>query len=101
MPPDAVGLSESCMAHSEHSTPIDRLERASELIRAGARARPRRASRHDDADDDVGTFATDDAIGFDPFPMLRLMQRSGVEYAVFGQVAGIMHGSLEPTGDLD
>ena len=33
--------------------------------------------------------------------MLALMQTTGDEYAVFGQVAGILHGSSEPTGDLD
>jgi hypothetical protein len=57
--------------------------------------------RHDDADAAVGTFGTDDAIGFDPFPMLAVMQSTGANYAVFGQVAGILHGSSEPTGDLD
>jgi hypothetical protein len=70
-------------------------------IREAARGKPRRGIRHDDVDDSTGTFSTDDAIDFDPFPMLALMQKSGADYAVFGQVAGIMHGSQEPTGDLD
>ena len=33
--------------------------------------------------------------------MLAVMQETGANYAVFGQVAGIMHGSLDQTGDLD
>jgi hypothetical protein len=73
-------------------------------VRPHPRKDPRCATagvRHDDADDDVGTFDTDYAIGFDPFPMLAIMQDSGADFAVFGQVAGIMHGSLELTGDLD
>jgi hypothetical protein len=56
---------------------------------------------HTDADDSIGTIGTDDAIGFDPFPLLRSLHRSGVRIAVIGQVAGIMHGSAELTGDLD
>lgn len=56
---------------------------------------------HDDADDTVGTVATDDAVGFDPFPVLRALREHGAEAVVMGQVAGIMHGSRELTGDLD
>jgi hypothetical protein len=70
-------------------------------IREAVRGNPRRGLRHDDADESIGTFNSDDAIDFDPFPMLALLQESGADYAVFGQVAGIMHGSQEPTGDLD
>jgi len=81
--------------------PIKRLESACAGIREAVRGIPRRGIRHDDVDDSIGTFNTDDAIDFDPFPMLALMQESGADYAVFGQVAGIMHGSQEPTGDLD
>ena len=82
-------------------TPIDHLRAVCERIRAEAQSRPRRGVRHDDADPDVGTFGSDDAIDFDPFPMLELLQDTGADYAVFGQVAGILHGSSEPTGDLD
>jgi hypothetical protein len=45
--------------------------------------------------------ATDDALGFDPFPLLRALDRHGARAVVIGQVAGIMHGSRELTGDLD
>ena len=56
---------------------------------------------HEDADDVIGTAATDDAIGFDPLPLLRALDEHGARVVVIGQVAGIMHGSREPTGDLD
>src|SRR5687768_16034885 len=65
---------------------IDRLRTVCDEIRANTQNRPRRGVRHDDADGDVGTFASDDAIGFDPFPMLAVMQATGSNYAVFGQV---------------
>ncbi|CAL9336779.1 hypothetical protein [Streptomyces sp. enrichment culture] len=48
-----------------------------------------------------GTFATDGALGFDPFPLLRALDDAGSHAVVVGQVAGIMHGSTELTGDLD
>jgi hypothetical protein len=56
---------------------------------------------HCDADETVGTFGTDDAVGFDPLPLLRALHEYGAELVVMGQVAGIMHGSRELTGDLD
>ncbi|MFC1443996.1 hypothetical protein ABUW04_37740 [Streptacidiphilus sp. N1-10] len=56
---------------------------------------------HDEADDSVGTIGTDDACGFDPFPLLRSLHRAGARAVVIGQVAGILHGSNELTGDLD
>ena len=80
---------------------IDHLEAICDQIRSTTRDRVPRGLRHDDADAEAGTFGTDDAIGFDPFPMLALMQRTGADYAVFGHVAGILHGSSDPTGDLD
>jgi hypothetical protein len=55
---------------------------------------------HRDADDTVGIFGTDDAVGFDPLPLLRALHEYGAKVVVMGQVAGIMHGSREP-GDLD
>ncbi|MFI0240623.1 hypothetical protein [Streptomyces sp. NPDC016845] len=54
-----------------------------------------------EADDVAGTFATDGALGFDPFPLLRALYEAGSRAVVIGQVAGIMHGSQELTGDLD
>ena len=64
-------------------------------------ARPRTNRSHDDADDTIGTVATDDAVGFDPFPLLRALHQHGAEVVVIGQIAGILHGSHELTGDLD
>lgn len=55
----------------------------------------------EEADDIAGTFATDGAIGFDPIPFLRALCEAGSQAVVIGQVAGIMHGSMELTGDLD
>jgi hypothetical protein len=49
----------------------------------------------------VGTFATDGALDFDPFPFLHALHQAGSQAVVIGQVAGIMHGSTELTGDLD
>lgn len=56
---------------------------------------------HEHADDIDGSFATDSAFGFDPFPLLEALDRHGAHTVVMGQVAGIMHGSSELTGDLD
>ncbi|WP_240467392.1 hypothetical protein [Streptomyces salinarius] len=55
----------------------------------------------EEADDVLGTFATDGALGFDPFPFLRALHEARSHAVVIGQVAGIMHGSTELTGDLD
>ncbi|KOV67861.1 hypothetical protein ADL00_14945, partial [Streptomyces sp. AS58] len=60
------------------------------------------SGRHpEEADDLLGTFATDGAFGFDPFPFLQAIHAAGSRAVVIGQVAGIMHGSTELTGDLD
>lgn len=56
---------------------------------------------HMSADDVTGTVATDDAIGFDPRQLLQALHHCGAPAVVIGQVAGIMHGSSELTGDLD
>lgn len=56
---------------------------------------------HNDADDTVGTLATDGALGFDPLPFLTALHAAGAKVVVIGQVAGILHGSTELTGDLD
>ncbi|WP_260327447.1 hypothetical protein [Streptomyces sp. Ag109_O5-1] len=55
----------------------------------------------EEADDVAGTFATDGALGFDPILFLRALHEAGSQAVVVGQVAGIMHGSMELTGDLD
>lgn len=95
------GREDAIVARSGGGMPIDHLRAVCENIRAQTQGRAPRGVRHDDADAEVGTFGSDDAIGFDPFPMLAVMPTSGASYAVFGQVAGILHGSSEPTGDLD
>lgn len=65
------------------------------------RGRLRTGVSHQDADDIVGTLDTDDASGFNPLPLLRTFDERGAKVVVIGQVAGIMHGSQELTGDLD
>ena len=70
-------------------------------LREATAGRERRGLSHDGADDVTGTAATDDAIGFNPLPLLRTLHEHGAAVAVMGQVAGIMHGSGELTGDLD
>ena len=80
---------------------VRRLEEAVRLLRAETAGRERRGLGHEEADDVAGTVATDDAIGFNPLPLLRALHEHGAVVAVMGQVAGIMHGSRELTGDLD
>ncbi|MEU7858580.1 hypothetical protein [Nonomuraea sp. NPDC049141] len=80
--------------------PLDRLRAAARRTRELALNRASTSLSHQDADV-VGTIGTDDAIGFDPFPLLEALHHSGVRAVVIGQVAGIMHGSTELTGDLD
>jgi len=81
--------------------PLARLDAAVARLAALTAGRARTGQHHDDADDVEGTVATDDAIGFDPRPVLRALDRAGAEVVVMGQVAGILHGSAELTGDLD
>ncbi|WP_030183077.1 hypothetical protein [Streptomyces violaceorubidus] len=78
-----------------------RLRRAIDRTRHATRERARVGRRPEKADDVRGTFATDGALGFDPFPFLRALHAAGSHAVVIGQVAGIMHGSAELTGDLD
>jgi hypothetical protein len=80
---------------------VRRLRQAVARLAEQTRSRVRNGLVHDDADDSVGTFGTDDAIGFDPLPLLYALHAHGAEVVVIGQVAGIMHGSRELTGDLD
>lgn len=81
--------------------PIDQLTNAVRLGQLATVDRPVTGVAHDDADGDVGSFATDDARGFDPLPLLTALSRHGARVVVMGQVAGILHGSTELTGDLD
>ncbi len=80
---------------------VRRLRAAVRRLAVVTRQRPLTGRFHDDADEVVGTVGTDDALGFDPFPLLRALAECGARVAVMGQVAGIMHGSVELTGDLD
>lgn len=81
--------------------PLERLRVAVRRTRELALNRGATGLGHEEADDNVGTFGTDNALEFDPFPLLEALHRSGVRVVVIGQVAGIMHGSAELTGDLD
>ncbi|GAA4937656.1 hypothetical protein HD597_004739 [Nonomuraea thailandensis] len=81
--------------------PLERLRAAARRTRELALSRAATGLSHEDADDDVGTIGTDGAVGFDPFPLLEALHDHGVRAVVIGQVAGIMHGSAELTGDLD
>jgi hypothetical protein len=49
---------------------LDRLRDAVRRTRELTRDRPTTGRSHDDADEDTGTIDTDDALGFDPFPLL-------------------------------
>lgn len=84
-----------------NESPVLRLRQAVGRIQHAARERPATGRSVEQADDVAGTFATDGAVGFDPFPFLRALQEAGSDAVVIGQVAGIMHGSADPTGDLD
>ncbi len=89
------------MSPADRSAPVKRLQAALERLADETRGRPRTGLTHQDANDVTGTAGTDDAVGFDPLPLLRALDRAGARIAVIGQVAGIMHGSAELTGDLD
>jgi hypothetical protein len=78
-----------------------RLEQAVSRLAEATAGRAPTGTSHEDADERTGTAGTDDAIGFDPIPLLRALDASGARIAVIGQVAGILHGSRELTGDLD
>jgi hypothetical protein len=81
--------------------PFARLDDATRRLAELTHDRPRTGRTHDAADDVAGTIDTDSAIGFDPVPLLRALDRHGARVCVIGQVAGILHGSTELTGDLD
>jgi hypothetical protein len=80
---------------------IRRLREAVRRLAEFNRDRAPTGVAHDDADEVVGTMTSDDAFGFDPFPLLRALHDAGARVVVIGQVAGILHGSAELTGDLD
>jgi hypothetical protein len=81
--------------------PVGLLKDSVVRIAEETRSRQLTGRSHQDADDAIGTALTDDALGFDPLPLLRALDESGAKVVVIGQVAGIMHGSRETTGDLD
>lgn len=83
------------------SAPVRRLQEALGRLAGQTRGRPLTGRTHTDADDITGTVLTDDAVGFDPLPLLCALDQGGARVVVIGQVAGIMHGSRELTGDLD
>ena len=89
------------MVIKDASLPLRRLREALARLADETRGRPRTGLTHQDADDVTGTAGTDDAAGFDPLPLLRALDLAGARVVVIGQVAGIMHGSRELTGDLD
>jgi hypothetical protein len=78
-----------------------RLSVAVDRIRTETDGCAKTGRTHQDADDEIGTIGTDDAHGFDPLSLLRTLDTCGAPVVVMGQVAGIMHGSRELTGDLD
>jgi hypothetical protein len=80
---------------------VSRLEDALSRLAVQVAGRARTGRTHEDADDISGTVDTDDALAFNPLPLLRAFDEHGARVAVIGQVAGIMHGSAELTGDLD
>ncbi len=96
----ALGAAGCCM-NGMIGEPLERLRAAARRTRELALKRVSTGLGHENADDDVGTIGTDGALGFDPFPLLEALHRHDVRAVVIGQVAGIMHGSAELTGDLD
>lgn len=80
---------------------MERLRDAVTWTHELTRDRPSTGRTHDDADGTIGTLATDSAVDFDPFPLLEALHDAGARAVVIGQVAGILHGSAELTGDLD
>lgn len=81
--------------------PARRLRKAVARIAEATAGREATGVTHDDADSLAGTIDSDDAIGFDPFPLLKAIGEQGAPAIVIGQVAGILHESRELTGDLD
>lgn len=82
-------------------TPAQRLTGAIARIGVATAGREPTGVDHDSADDTVGTIGTDDAIGFDPMPLLAAIDAADIPVVAIGQIAAILHGSEELTGDLD
>ena len=80
---------------------VRRLADAVDRVRAETDGRATTGRTHQGADDEIGTIGTDDARDFDPLSVLRALDAHDAPVVVIGQVAGIMHGSLDLTGDLD
>ncbi|MFG2679305.1 hypothetical protein [Streptomyces sp. NPDC048392] len=78
-----------------------RLRQAIARTEDATRERVPTGTSPEEADGLQDTFATDGALGFDPRPFLRALHDAHSHAVVIGQVAGIMHGSAELTGDLD
>lgn len=64
--------------------PLERLRTAARRTRELAGNRAGTGLSHEDADDEVGTIATDAAAGFDPFPLLEALHRHGAQAMVTG-----------------
>lgn len=91
----------ACTVTRMEQSPANRLTAAIQQITKATRDRPKVGHGHEGADDELGTIATDDAIGFNPLPILRALDGAAAKAVVIGQVAGILHGSKELTGDLE
>src|SRR6266536_4371931 len=96
-----VGHDGRMVARAADDAAISRLRAAVHRRAVQTAARARTGRSHEDADEVIGTADTDDAYGFDPLPLLQALHEHGARVVVMGQVAGIMHGSRELTGDLD
>lgn len=86
---------------TDADAPLARLRAAVRRLGVEVAGRPLTGTSHEDAEDVLGTVATDDAVDFDPVPLLERLDQHGARVVVIGQVAGILHGSRELTGDLD
>jgi hypothetical protein len=64
---------------------VGRLEEAVRRLGDVTAGRPRRGLGHQDADGVTGTVATDDAIGFDPLPLLRALMSTGRSWRSSGR----------------
>jgi hypothetical protein len=85
----------------DQRSPLGRLDVAVARAAKYVAGRSLRGVAHDEADEVVGTIECDDAIAFDPRTLLAALDLHGAHAVVMGQVAGILHGSEELTGDLD
>jgi hypothetical protein len=83
------------------SSLLARLDEAVKRIGEHVANRPHLGLTHDAADGPFGTIECDDALGFDPLVLLSRLDHRGARATVIGQIAGILHGSQELTGDLD